>query len=344
MPGPTQGSTLTSVPVQEAIDRRFETLSRQKRPIYLFNGESSYRLCSIDDHRLISRKIQVRDKSQTDFYIVDLGGGDFKWGLEAVECINADDRITDVAVHIINVGAEQCSEEGIVPAGKCTLYKFGQFNIENLETEFRKRGLDLTNRVDLMVSRLCFPHLIDPVRSLSKAYRLLRPVRGIFLLDGFTYGFEGETQPVRNSTRMAILIYRLGARFLWQGNTGEQSLDHFVIQKPDEESLDLGMERHDYLSGMFGHSVIRFKREDQNFALCFKYPGQHDFTPAQSLCKIPNQQSTFGQDVYSPLPLTSPEGLKLYAGNDEKLYHELVEEDLLDPTQSAFVPVRIVNQ
>ena len=126
--------------------------------------------------------------------------------------------------------------------GQCRLYEFGQFEIETLVDEFEKRGLQLANKVDVVVSRWCFRHLVDPVGTFTQAYDLLRPKTGHLLLDGFFFLHENETmcdKSIDFNERMIRLCLETRAPFLTRYYDSTCSLNHFVVSKTDERPCHL---------------------------------------------------------------------------------------------------------
>ena len=107
---------------------------------------------------------QLGAPSCKDFYALDIGAGNYQWGRKLAQYLNAKTNLPkDVTRHIIGIRGETNLDEAVTKVGQCTLYEFGQFQVETLSDEFTKQGLQLANKVDLVVSSRCFRHLVDPV-------------------------------------------------------------------------------------------------------------------------------------------------------------------------------------
>lgn len=218
---------------------------------WVSNGDTQYKLCGLDEEKLLLSRIQAASSTQKEFYILDIGAGKFQWVEHMVKQINQCEKIQGITVHIIGVRAERSLEPTEVQIDKCVLHRLGGFNAENLLKECASRGLSLADRVDIIVSRLCFPHLADPVRTFIQAYTLLKPKAGIMAVDGFFYGIEGESNAVRSSRRMVALLFRLNAQFLWKEYEHPNALDHFAIVRPEGEIPTLPMRYGDWKEAKF---------------------------------------------------------------------------------------------
>lgn len=102
--------------------------------------------------------------------------------------------------------------------------------------EFQKHGLQLANKVDLVVSRWSFRHLADPVGTFIQAYDLLRPKKGYFLFDGFYFLYDKQRMdnPDKMNNQMIRLCLNTSASFLTRYFDCCRSLDHFILNKPDD--------------------------------------------------------------------------------------------------------------
>lgn len=220
--------------ILDAIDRSFEALRKYSRSSFcLYNGDTTYKICEIDEKALITALIASAPK-QKKFYFLDIGAGNFQLGDYLAhhfdQCL-----AVDITIHIISVRGESYSGKEIRKTKRCIIYNFGNFKVEDLNRELQKHKLDMCNKVDLVVSRFCFRHLVDPVGTFIQMYNLLCPQRGYCLMDGF-YFFEGR---IKKSSwtldsfneRMINLLRDTHAAFLMQDYRTHHSLNRFVLQR-----------------------------------------------------------------------------------------------------------------
>jgi SAM-dependent methyltransferase len=125
---------------------------------------------------------------QAEFYVLDIGAGNFGFAHFLADQINNDsDWKSDVKVHIFSLRGEPNKGEEVEIHGATVLYKLGGFKIENLEEIFANRGYsaEVGRKFDLIVSANTFYHLMDPYGTLYRFTHLLKPQTGLFLFDGF---------------------------------------------------------------------------------------------------------------------------------------------------------------
>jgi len=207
--------------LKEMIQSTFQVLSAQQRSNWgVTNGKKKYKICAIDEHQLIFKIINNAPPEQKDFYVMDIGAGNFQWGQALMHFIN-DEKTKkllpeDFTLHIINLRGEGYQGEKIVQEGNCRFYSLGAFKVEDLAAELEKEGIPSKNHMDLIVSSWTFKHLIDPAETLVEAYESLRPHRGYFLLDGFR--LEVDTAPktglMCDRSNIARLLKDLNAEFI----------------------------------------------------------------------------------------------------------------------------------
>lgn len=169
------------------IDSAFASVARDTSSGWgLYNGQDGYNLCGANEYKLMESIVRRAPAEQTDFYALDIGCGNFQWGTGLAKHF---DKLTDlprpIKVHIINIRGERHLGERVTLTSRCRLYKLGAFKIEELFDQFKAKGLDLENKVDLAVSHFTFRHLADPVGTFTQTYDLLRPGNGILSMDGF---------------------------------------------------------------------------------------------------------------------------------------------------------------
>ena len=240
-----QGLNWTQRPtaVQEEISDSFEGLIHQKVCQWgLFNGSDGYNLCGVDEYALMKRIILEAPKEQKEFYALDIGAGNFQWGKGLAEYLNRQpDLPKDIKVHIIGIRGERNLEEREIQLDRYTLYNLGAFKIEELFEEFRKQGFELENKLDLVVSRWTFRHLVDPLGTFVQTYNLLRPGTGFLLLDGFFFLHEEDKDPEAGNKNMLQLFLDTKAPFLTQHWNDTRSLNRFLLKRPDAAPCSLPM-------------------------------------------------------------------------------------------------------
>ncbi|MES2345474.1 MAG: ankyrin repeat domain-containing protein [Chlamydiota bacterium] len=261
--------------IKEKISTAFNRLAKNTSSRWgVYNGCEVYCVCDIDEHTLMKTIIQQAPANQKNFYVLDIGAGNFAWGNSLAEFIeNQADFPQDSKVHIIGVRGESYFQDKIIETDRCIIYPLGAFKVEELFEEFKKRGLDLENKIDLAVSHFCFRHLVDPVGTFAQTYNLLRPETGFLCIDGFFFTHEEDnmdSDEFSPNHRMTQLFLDTKASFLTRDFKCVRSLNQFVLQRPDTTPCQLPMEyvgvevedniqKHQIRS----NCITRFKREPQ---------------------------------------------------------------------------------
>jgi SAM-dependent methyltransferase len=237
-------------PLQQVISTAFDALVRQTESHWECNGEARYDTLGINEHTLMKTAIQQAPKERKAFYALDIGAGNFQWCHALADFINNQaDLPKDVTIHIIGIRGERYLGDQITTKGQCKIYSFGSFRVEELSNDFKKYDLDLTDRIDLAVSRWCFCHLADPCGTFVQTYDLLRPQTGFLILDGFTflldrYGSMPNGRDLTDVNRfMTQLILDTKAPFLtkqfaWRSSFASQK---FILQRPNASPCLLPM-------------------------------------------------------------------------------------------------------
>lgn len=266
--------------INSSISEAFQSIvSDTKSSWGLYNGSEEYCIGGIKEHELMRTLLQEAPSENKDFYALDIGAGNYQWGRKLARYLNAKKDIPkDVTIHIIGIRGETNLDKAVTELGRCKLYEFGQFQIETLMDEFQQRGLQLANKVDLVVSRWCFRHLVDPVGTFTQAYDLLRPKTGHLLLDGFFFLHGNEktrNESINFNDRMIRLCLETRAPFLTRRYDSARSLDHFILRKPDDHPCHLDKQYLDIVEvsvGWLGESeaVTRFKNDVENPPMPYK--------------------------------------------------------------------------
>ncbi|MBS0651574.1 MAG: ankyrin repeat domain-containing protein [Verrucomicrobia bacterium] len=257
--------------LKSSISFAFDSLSRLNSSGWgFFNGDSSYNICGVDEHALMKKIILQASSEQRDFYCLDLGAGDFAWSKWMAAFLDKqEDLPKDIKVHIIGIRGENNLDEEVVETDRCKIYNLGAFKVEELFEQFKQRGLNFENKIDLAVSRWCFRHLADPVGTTVQVYNLLRPHTGYLCLDGFFFLCNDETfMKVNSNIRMTRLFLDMKAPFLTAYNGGVRSLNHFIMRRPDDSPCRVPMSYLDSISpGDFcqvgSDCITRFERKAQ---------------------------------------------------------------------------------
>lgn len=242
--------------IQNQSDRAFESVNSDTVSNWRYNGATQYNMLGIEEQKLIKKIIQNAAKEQKDFYLLDIGSGNFQWGKAVVRYINEQkDLPEDIKVHVIGVrgeGGDSTKEE----IGKCKLYELTSFKIENLYQEFEKNGLFLEKKLDFAISRWCFRHLVDPLGTFVQVHDLLRPGSGTFIADGF-FSIDRTDEKERWGDQapweMLDLLVKTKAPFLLDDYDQSCSIVEFILQRPNENPCQLDMKYID-LAGVGFHS------------------------------------------------------------------------------------------
>lgn len=259
--------------INHSISRAFQSIAHNTKSGWgLFNGSDTYCIGGIKEHKLMRKLILGATKECKDFYALDIGAGNYQWGRELAKYLSEKKDIPkDVTIHIIGIRGETNLDKAVTELGQCKLYEFGQFQIETLMDDFQKLGLQLENKVDLIVSRWCFRHLVDPVGTFTQTYDLLRIKSGHLLIDGFYFLNEDEIcdESIDFNERMTRLCLEIGAPFLTLCYDDTRSLDHFIVRKLDDHPCHLqkqylGTENTRYGLKIGSETVTRFKEFKEN--------------------------------------------------------------------------------
>jgi hypothetical protein len=237
--------------IVENITKVFNHLVNQTEGCWAANGDISYDICGIDEKKLIQTMIKQVPVSQKEFYILDIGAGNFQMGKAIANALNKDDSLpSDMTVHIINVRGEHYEGPKLEESKHCKVHNLGGFKVEELERELEKEfGFSLKNQVDVAFSNMCFFHLVDPVGTFTQTMNSLKPERGLLMIDGFYFLFENETWESISQNRrisddhMITLLNATQAPFLISpsGGRGLMPICNFVIRRSDNQPCRLPM-------------------------------------------------------------------------------------------------------
>jgi SAM-dependent methyltransferase len=228
------------------IDRSFKKLLETDEitwGLYTGNYELPHFICFMNEYEAMKQAIQESSGDRKDFYALDIGSGHFGWVRGFARYINSQkDLPEDVTVHIIGVRGERYHGEEIAIEGRTKSYLLGGFKVEELAEKFEERGLDLTNKVDIMTSHWCFRHLVDPVGTFTQAYHLLRPGSGIFTITDFDFL---HPKAISIDSSIVDLFKTIKAPFATYLGTTLGSHHHFLLQRTDDSLLKLPLKYAD---------------------------------------------------------------------------------------------------
>jgi hypothetical protein len=243
--------------IKQEIIQEFTNLSSQNFSSWgKFNGEKHYSLLGINEHLLLKQMIKDAYPQQKEFYVMDIGAGNFEWGRSIAGDINGDESIpNDIVLHIIGIRAEKNTDPEKIQKGKCILYELGKFPIENMANEFHKRNYDFSQKIDIIVSRWTFVHFVDSLGTFIQAYNYLRPKTGVILMDGFRLLFEdtkpGEyrfqdvhdydpmTSTYNFDSQILYFLSHIKAPVLVRDFGETTAHIQFMIRRPDDKKLEI---------------------------------------------------------------------------------------------------------
>ena len=226
--------------VQKAADKAFERNRNTGPDSWLFQGAwGYYYLLDIKDGALV-KSIARKNPEQKDVYILEAGCGHGHWGMRVADALRADEfQKSGKHFHVISLtGGREC-DESVEHFGNVTLYQFNQFKIENIQEELTKRGLNLENKVDLIVSRWTLRHLVDPWGTLNQLYGLLSPAGGKLLSNGFLFKLSGSNQvktfPIDNES----LVLDSDATVIFREYNVSRDAGEFLLERNSLAKLDI---------------------------------------------------------------------------------------------------------
>jgi hypothetical protein len=227
--------------LKNMISESFHVVSDNQKT-WLYNGSNHYCFMGIDPSLLIQEKIKA-SPFQKDFYLLDIGAGQFDWGKTTAAEINAQkDLPNDIKVHIFSVTGENYGPMQVQEEGRCKTYNISSFKIEDLQKGFAEilPSLSLKGPLlfDLIVSAYTFMHVHDPVGLFVQSYDMLRPGDGTMLMHGFPVSFSAKEHH-QWDTNMAYLLHYTKAPFLIGKSTEVGEIAPFLLKRSEHESLNL---------------------------------------------------------------------------------------------------------
>jgi SAM-dependent methyltransferase len=223
--------------LQQSIDKTFKSLS-SSRISFKYYGAADYDLPL--DGKLLVKSLIKAVPEQKIFNIIDLGAGDGSWGNSLARFINENKEIPDdITVNIYNVNAERGFE---VPQkiGKCNLFFYYQFKLENFNEAIDNAKIDIKQKIDLAVSSFTFLHLHDPAGTFQQVFNALRPGTGIIMTDGFPVLFKGSESVQFLHINWFKFLYAIRAQApALMTMFGERKLPAILVKRIDEKELSI---------------------------------------------------------------------------------------------------------
>jgi hypothetical protein len=259
--------------VQRVVDNSFTSqLNGQKKWNVNGVGKHFYNLMGLEDDKVI-HEIVSREGSDKDIYLIDVGSGEGAWGRQVVEFLKNEFSESKKNFHIISMTGDRELEPKIEKDGNITYYQFDQFKVEDIAQELQKRGLNLTNKVDFIVSRWTLRHVVDPLGTVDQMYSLLKPGKGLLMANGFFIGDEtGELHTTTSDDKWKILASG-NAKSLFREGIGHD-LGDFLLIRQDDRSLGLGVEYSGNVMNLSAHHDC-----GSQSATCFKSLDQFNSKP-----------------------------------------------------------------
>jgi hypothetical protein len=127
--------------IQQKIDAKFLKVNSDTINQWTLNGAQKYKLLGIDDHKLIQALINNAPKSQENFYVMDLGAGNFEWCKAVAKYISTQNFERNFKLHIVGVRGEQYLEKEVAEVSNSIVHQYGSFKIENFCESMKERGL-----------------------------------------------------------------------------------------------------------------------------------------------------------------------------------------------------------
>jgi len=215
--------------IQVAIDNFFKERMNTGPQRWLYNGSEAYGLLGLEDDKML-RNLAFENPDKKDIYIIDVGCSRGDWGENALWILWKDEacKKSGKRYHIFSLtGGKEC-DEIILRREHVTLYQFNQFKIENIDEELSKRGFNLKNNVDLIVSRWTLRHLVDPFGTLKRMYGLLTPAQGKLMSNGFLFMFNGS-DAIRSFPEDHPNILSHTNTVLFDDNRYGRDIGHFIL-------------------------------------------------------------------------------------------------------------------
>jgi len=225
---------------KERIIKAFESQKASTQEWGLYNGRDDYLIAGFDTFKLLKNQIES-SPDQLTFNLLDIGTGDGEAIRVLSQKINEDKTIPkNLTFNLIGVRVESklyTEHQEREEIGQCVIFDYSGFNAEFLIQELNARH-HLDQKFDIVMSRWCMRHLVDPMGTFDQAYEITREDTGLLLMDGFWFQIDGQA-PVTDSpgqysiqmSSLELLTKNAGAKLLHHPYNESRSFDQFIIQK-----------------------------------------------------------------------------------------------------------------
>lgn len=231
--------------VKPLENKKDSTDTRDTGTRWNFNGTDFMGIRLIDADDFTKFLIKTAPPEQKDFYLLDIGAGDFSWAKKMAKYLNQQQDLAEgITIHIVSVTGEDYGPFVMEEMGRCKIYNIGKFAIENMNENFEKLGFHFDGIFDLIVSRYTFIHLHDPVGTFVQACNLLKPKRGFMMLDWIPVLFENDISKgkksylqIDNANKALVRLLEMTKYpyLITQGSMGNSI--SFILWRSDEHSV-----------------------------------------------------------------------------------------------------------
>ncbi len=260
--------------INAKIDHAYEKISKHNASEWgLYNGKSQYKMFIASETYLLQNLIN-NNKEQKEFYILEVGAGNFQFGKYLAEFINQqinDGKLPkDITVNIISTRGEKNLKNPYFKDGNCQLWEFGNFKIENLIEEFKNKGLgDLNGKFDLIMSNYTLRHLVDPLGTFLQMHDLVKK-GGIILTDTFKFKVQDyQNSHAHNATGILLsYLHDAGDEILVKKGRDDRSYPAIAVRKQGEDvkiPLNYSYYTEDYYHNSY-YEVFSSNEAPKNYA------------------------------------------------------------------------------
>lgn len=231
-------------------------------------------------------------QNQKEFYILDVGAGNFQFGRNQAQFINNQINkgilSKDIIVNLISIRGEANSEEPYRNDGYCNLWELGNFKIENLAEEFEvknqifdKKLGDLNEKFDLIVSNYTMRHLVDPLGTFLQMHNVTKE-GGLILTD--TFKFEIKDYNLYDYDGAGILLSYLkdaGDNILVRCGSDDRGFPRIAVEK-HSKNIELPFKYNDVSYDSFHNSYCEIfttieKPKDNSSSLVYQVMGYNQY-------------------------------------------------------------------
>lgn len=226
--------------VQAAVDKAFEQNRNATKGDWFYNGSSYYGLLNINEDLMLEH-LASENSEKKDIYIIDVGCAQGDWGIQSMRTIlqHEASKKSGKRFHIFSVTGGQECDEMTKQEDHVTLYQLNLFKIENIDEELLKRGFDIKEKVDLIVSNWTLRHLVDPLGALKRMYSLLAPNKGMLFSNGFLFMFNDSDEVKSFPLDSPNILTNANTTLLFRQFTTGRDADQFLLLRNNQNELQI---------------------------------------------------------------------------------------------------------